>query len=268
MSLPEIEAEVAQFKGRAAPQQQQQQQQRRQHEQQQLGQQQGQRQPPPDGEPRHDGPEPPQRRQQGGPAEAAAGAAAPAASAAEERAGGGGADAAASGSGGVGGGGPHERASLVLATTDVCLKALPRDLLPLGLPLLIQFDIPPTKARPSVAAAATVAAAPAPHLGDLQARRPPPLWPTRSRPSPPAAPPTARARAARAPPPPAPPAAQDVFSRRVASVFGASKERRRSVQRAVVIDFIAAGEMPAFRARERFSTAPVLEMPVHVPDVL
>jgi hypothetical protein len=40
------------------------------------------------------------------------------------------------------------------------------------------------------------------------------------------------------------------------------------MQRSVVIDFVAAGELPAFRARERFSTTPVLEMPVHVPDIL
>lgn len=60
---------------------------------------------------------------------------------------------------------------------------------------------------------------------------------------------------------------QDVFTRRVSSVFGGSKERRR-VQRSVTIDFIVAGELPAFRTRERFSTTPVLEMPVHVPDIL
>ncbi|KAI8472627.1 MAG: hypothetical protein J3K34DRAFT_453765 [Monoraphidium minutum] len=99
---------------------------------------------------------------------------------------------------------PSGRASLVLATTDVCLKALPKELLPIGLPLLIQYDIPTSK---------------------------------------------------------------DAFTRRVSSVFGGSKERRRA-QRCVVIDFVVAGELPAFRARERFSTAPVLEMPVHVPDIL
>jgi hypothetical protein len=35
----------------------------------------------------------------------------------------------------------------------------------------------------------------------------------------------------------------------------------------VVIDFVVAGEVAAFRARERLSSAPVLEMPVHVPDI-
>lgn len=127
------------------------------------------------------------------------------------------------------------RGSVVLAATDVCLRALPRELLPVGLPLLVQYDVPPTK---------------------------------------------------------------DVFSRRLAAVFGGGKDRRarqqgggggsggggsgsggggtgggsggaRQQQRApVVIDFVVAGELPAFRARERFSAAPVLEMPVHAPDIL
>jgi len=64
---------------------------------------------------------------------------------------------------------------------------------------------------------------------------------------------------------------QEVFTRRVATMFGGSKERQRRSpgQRApVVIDFVVAGELPAFRARERFTTTPVLEMPVHVPDIL
>ena len=76
-------------------------------------------------------------------------------------------------------------------------------------------------------------------------------------------------------PPPSPPIVrgrplQDVFTRRVSAVFGGSKERRRgpAARPPVIIDFIAAGELPTFRARERFSTAPVLEMPVHVPDIL
>jgi hypothetical protein len=53
-------------------------------------------------------------------------------------------------------------------------------------------------------------------------------------------------------------------------VFGGSKDRRRGpgARPPVVIDFVVAGELPAFRARERFSTTPVLEMPVHVPDIL
>jgi len=41
--------------------------------------------------------------------------------------------------------GPSTCTSLVLATTDVCLKVVPKELLPIGLPLLIQYDIPPTK---------------------------------------------------------------------------------------------------------------------------
>ena len=37
--------------------------------------------------------------------------------------------------------------SIALVATDVCLKALHRDFLPLGLPLLIQYDLPSTKVR-------------------------------------------------------------------------------------------------------------------------
>ncbi|WIA19248.1 hypothetical protein OEZ85_003885 [Tetradesmus obliquus] len=94
--------------------------------------------------------------------------------------------------------------SLVLVASDACLKGLPRDLLPLGLPLLIQYDLPASK---------------------------------------------------------------DVLSRRIGAVFGSSKERGRRAGRQVVIDFVAAGEVAAFRARERLSSAPVMEMPVHVPDM-
>lgn len=94
--------------------------------------------------------------------------------------------------------------SLVLVASDACLKGLPRDLLPLGLPLLIQYDLPASK---------------------------------------------------------------DVLSRRIGAVFGSSKERGRRAGRQVVIDFVAAGEVAAFRARERLSSAPVMEMPVHVPDI-
>ena len=60
-----------------------------------------------------------------------------------------------------------------------------------------------------------------------------------------------------------------MFTRRLHAVFGGSKDRRGRgpAQRPpVVIDFVVAGELPDFRARERFSTSPVLEMPVHVPD--
>jgi hypothetical protein len=49
-------------------------------------------------------------------------------------------------------------------------------------------------------------------------------------------------------------------------VFGASKERRRG--KGVVIDFVVAGEVDAFRARERFTSGLIQEMPVRVPDIL
>jgi translation initiation factor 4A len=92
----------------------------------------------------------------------------------------------------------------VLVASDICLKGIPRELLPLGLPLLIQYDLPSSK---------------------------------------------------------------DVLSRRIGAVFGSSKERGRRAGKQVVIDFVAAGEVAAFRARERLSSAPVMEMPVHVPDI-
>ncbi len=38
---------------------------------------------------------------------------------------------------------PHQ--SLVLVVTDVCFKALPKDLLPIALPLMVQLDIPQSK---------------------------------------------------------------------------------------------------------------------------
>jgi hypothetical protein len=62
-------------------------------------------------------------------------------------------------------------------------------------------------------------------------------------------------------------APKDVLQRRLSCVFGSSKERGRRTGRLVTIDFAVAGELPAFRARERLSSTPVLEMPVHVPDV-
>lgn len=92
----------------------------------------------------------------------------------------------------------------MLVTSDVVLKNLSKDLLPLGLPLLLQYDLP---------------------------------------------------------------ASRDVLQRRLAAVFGSSKERGRRSGRQVVIDFVTAGDVAAFRARERMSSAPVLEMPVHVPDI-
>lgn len=59
---------------------------------------------------------------------------------------------------------------------------------------------------------------------------------------------------------------QEVYQRRVSSIFGASKQRRRG-GRGVVVDFVVAGQLAAFRARERFSSQPIHEMPVHVPDI-
>ncbi|GIL65928.1 hypothetical protein Vafri_19560 [Volvox africanus] len=40
---------------------------------------------------------------------------------------------------------PEEDLVSVLALTDVCLKALPKELLPLGISLLVEFDLPPSK---------------------------------------------------------------------------------------------------------------------------
>lgn len=60
---------------------------------------------------------------------------------------------------------------------------------------------------------------------------------------------------------------QEVLQRRLACVFGSSKERSRKGSRLVVIDFLAAGQLAAFRNRERMTSLAVQEMPVHVPDV-
>ncbi len=50
-------------------------------------------------------------------------------------------------------------------------------------------------------------------------------------------------------------------------MFGGGRERRNA--RSIVIDFVVAGEVDKFRAVERFtSPATILEMPVHVADVL
>lgn len=40
---------------------------------------------------------------------------------------------------------PSEPSSLVLVTTDACLKGLPKEVVPLGVPLLIQYHLPKTK---------------------------------------------------------------------------------------------------------------------------
>ncbi|GIL91088.1 hypothetical protein Vretimale_9503 [Volvox reticuliferus] len=40
---------------------------------------------------------------------------------------------------------PEEDLVNVLALTDVCLKAFPKELLPLGISLLVEFDLPPSK---------------------------------------------------------------------------------------------------------------------------
>lgn len=59
---------------------------------------------------------------------------------------------------------------------------------------------------------------------------------------------------------------QDIYLRRLGAVFGASRERKRG-PRPVIIDFVVAGEMERFRARERFSSAGIRALPVHVPDI-
>lgn len=61
--------------------------------------------------------------------------------------------------------------------------------------------------------------------------------------------------------------AQEVLQRRLGCVFGTSKERSKKGSRLVVIDFVVAGQLAAFRSRERMSSLTVQEMPVHVPDV-
>ncbi|KAF8058872.1 hypothetical protein HT031_005440 [Scenedesmus sp. PABB004] len=104
---------------------------------------------------------------------------------------------------------PGDGRSLVLVASDACLRGLARELLPVGLPLLVNFDLPGSK---------------------------------------------------------------DALSRRLAAVFGSSKERGRrgaggGAGACVAVDFVAAGEAAAFRARERLGGVAVQEMPVHVPDI-
>lgn len=50
---------------------------------------------------------------------------------------------------------------------------------------------------------------------------------------------------------------QEVLQRRLGCVFGSSKERNRKGTRLVVIDFVVAGQLPAFRNRERMSSLAV-----------
>lgn len=99
-------------------------------------------------------------------------------------------------------GAPAEGRPTVLVFTDVSLKAIGKEHLPFGLPLLIQYDFPQQK---------------------------------------------------------------ESFQRRIATVFGASKERRG--QKYVVINFVVAGEVEKFRNFERVCGVATQEMPVHVPDI-
>jgi hypothetical protein len=55
--------------------------------------------------------------------------------------------------------------------------------------------------------------------------------------------------------------------RRMSSVFGGAKERRGTKGMYVVIDFVVAGFMDAFRELESFSVVPIQEMPVQVNDM-
>lgn len=91
-----------------------------------------------------------------------------------------------------------------LVTTDVALKALPKEVLPLGLALLIHYDLPTRK---------------------------------------------------------------DVLQRRISAVFGGGKERRGAVAGPLMVCFVVAGQVGEFRALERFSGGPIMEVPLHVPDM-
>jgi hypothetical protein len=97
---------------------------------------------------------------------------------------------------------PTDDRSVVVVASDACLRALPKPLTPLGLPLLLSLELPPSR---------------------------------------------------------------DVLQRRLAAVFGGSRQRGRG--RAILIDLVSAGETAAFRTRERASSAPVSQMPLHAPDV-
>ncbi|GAX83694.1 hypothetical protein CEUSTIGMA_g11119.t1 [Chlamydomonas eustigma] len=93
--------------------------------------------------------------------------------------------------------------ALLLVTTDPPLRAAPKDFLPLGASLLIQYDLAPQK---------------------------------------------------------------EVYLKRVAAAFGGGKERRNT-KRSTVVDFVAGGEVGAFRESESWFSGTIHEMPVHVADI-
>lgn len=96
------------------------------------------------------------------------------------------------------------RSTVVLVTTDVCLKASPKELLPLGVPLLVQFDLARQK---------------------------------------------------------------EAFQRRVSALCGSGKERRSAAWPSIIIDFVSAGEVAAFRTSETWTAGLVREMPVQVAEI-
>lgn len=57
---------------------------------------------------------------------------------------------------------------------------------------------------------------------------------------------------------------QEVYTRRLSTMFGGGKERR--AHRSIVIDFVVAGELASFRATERMSGL-IQELPVHAADI-
>lgn len=102
------------------------------------------------------------------------------------------------------GDGGSSRSTVVLVTTDVCLKASPKELLPLGVPLLVQFDLARQK---------------------------------------------------------------EAFQRRVSALCGSGKERRSAAWPSIIIDFVSAGEVAAFRTSETWTAGLVREMPVQVAEI-
>lgn len=60
---------------------------------------------------------------------------------------------------------------------------------------------------------------------------------------------------------------QETYSRRILTLLGSGKERKTWKGMSIIISFVVAHEIEAFRALEGFVTGPILEMPVHVADV-
>eukprot|EP01025_Chloroclados_australasicus_P057554 TRINITY_DN71818_c0_g1_i1.p3 TRINITY_DN71818_c0_g1~~TRINITY_DN71818_c0_g1_i1.p3 ORF type:complete len:119 (-),score=13.18 TRINITY_DN71818_c0_g1_i1:255-611(-) len=63
------------------------------------------------------------------------------------------------------------------------------------------------------------------------------------------------------------PLKKDIYQKRLNSVFGGSKERTDKTALSIVVFFVVAGEMEAFRALENMSQVSIQEMHVQPADI-